>query len=82
MLLIFWDESKRQTNLAKHGLDFADLDEAFFLSSVVVPAMHGRHMAIGRLADGTISVVFATLGTEGVSVISMRPASRKERSVL
>jgi len=27
-------------------------------------------------------VVFAVLGTEGVSVISMRPASRKERSLL
>jgi hypothetical protein len=39
-------------------------------------------MAIGRLADGTISVVFAALGTEGVSVISMRLASRKERNLL
>ena len=39
-------------------------------------------MAIGRLADGTIAVVFATLGPEGVSVISMRPASRKERNLL
>lgn len=39
-------------------------------------------MAIGRLADGTIAVVFATLGTEAVSVISMRPASRKERNLL
>ena len=82
MLMIVWDEPKRQTNLAKHGLDFADLDEGFFLASVVVPAKDGRHMAIGRLADGTIAVVFATLGTEGVSVISMRPASRKERNLL
>lgn len=82
MLTIVWDEPKRQTNLAKHGLDFADLDEGFFLSSVVVPAVGGRHMAIGRLADGTIAVVFATLGIEGISVISMRPASRRERSLL
>ena len=82
MLMIFWDEPKRQMNLAKHGLDFADLDEGFFLASVVISAKDGRHMAIGRLADGTIAVVFANLGTEGVSVISMRPASRKERSLL
>jgi len=82
MLMIIWDEPKRQTNLAKHGLDFADLDEGFFLASVVLPAKAGRHMAIGRLADGTITVVFATLGIEGVSVISMRPASWKERSLL
>ena len=39
-------------------------------------------MVIDRLADGTIAVVFAALGTEGVSVISMRPASLKERILL
>lgn len=82
MALIFWDEPKRQINLARHGLDFADLDEWFFLEAVTVPAKGNRHMAIGRLNDGTIVVVFAYLGTEGVSVISMRPASRKERTLL
>jgi uncharacterized DUF497 family protein len=39
-------------------------------------------MAIGRLQDGTIAVVFAVLGTEGISLVSMRPASRKERELL
>ena len=82
MLMIVWDEAKRRINLAKHGLDFTDLNEEFFLSSFVLPAKNGRHMAIGQLADGTIAVVFATLGGEGVSVISMRPASRKERGLL
>ena len=62
--------------------DFADLDEWFFLDAVTVPAKENRYMAIGRMNDGTIAVVFAVLGTEGVSVISMRPASRKERSLL
>ncbi|WOF45434.1 BrnT family toxin [Sphingopyxis indica] len=81
-MMILWDESKRQINLAKHGFDFADLSEEFFLSALVIPAKSGRHMAIGRLADGTIAVVFALLGTEGVSVISMRHASKKERGLL
>ncbi len=81
-MAIVWEESKRRSNLAKHGLDFADLNEDFFLSSMVVPAKAGRHMAIGRLASGVIAVVFAVLGSEGVSVISMRPASRKERGLL
>ncbi len=81
-MIIVWDEPKRRSNLAKHGLDFADLDEDFFLDSMVVPARDGRHRAIGRLANGVIAVVFAVLGAEGVSVISMRPASRKERSLL
>lgn len=82
MAMIVWDEPKRQINLARHGLDFADLDEWFFLDAVTVSAKENRHMAIGRLNDGSIAVVFALLGTEGVSVISMRPASRKERRLL
>ena len=82
MVMIVWDEPKRQGNLARHGLDFADLDEWFFLDAVTVPAKKNRYMAIGHLNDGTIAVVFAVLGTEGVSVISMRPASRKERNLL
>ena len=82
MVMIVWDEPKRQGNLARHGLDFADLDEWFFLDAVTVPAKENRYMAIGHLNDGNIAVVFAVLGTEGVSVISMRPASRKERNLL
>lgn len=81
-MLIFWDEPKRLANLAKHGFDFADLDEAFFLSAVVVPVKHGRHMAFGRMKDGTMAVVFSHLGTEGLSVISMRRADRSERGLL
>lgn len=81
-MMIVWDEPKRLANLDKHGLDFADLDEAFFVSSVVVPAKDGRHKAVGRLASGVIVVIFALLGTEGITVISMRPAHRKERSLL
>lgn len=81
-MMIIWDEPKRLANLAKHGLDFADLDLGFFLSAVVIPAKAGRQMAVGRLADDTIAVVFALLGAEGVSVISMRHASRKERTLL
>jgi len=38
MAMIVWDEPKRQSNLARHGLDFADLDEWIFLGAVTVPA--------------------------------------------
>lgn len=81
-MIITWDEPKRLANLAKHGFDFAALDEAFFLASVIVPVKNGRYMAIGRLADGTIAVVFAYLGTEGLSVISMRKADKQERKLV
>ncbi len=79
---IVWDEPKRLANMARHGLDFADLDEAFFAGSVIVPAKFGRLIAVGRHHDGTILVVFVALGTEGVSVVSMRPAGRKERRLI
>ena len=80
---IVWDEPKRLANIAKHdGLDFADLDEAFFETSMVLPGKDNRLIAIGRLASGVVVVVFVALGTEGISVISMRPASRKERKLL
>jgi uncharacterized DUF497 family protein len=39
---IVWDEPKRLANLASHEMDFADLDEAFFEGSVIVPAKLGR----------------------------------------
>ena len=79
---IVWDEIKRQANIDKHGSDFAMLDEAFFVDAVIRPVRLGRYSAIGRMEDGTITVIFLRLGTEGFSVISMRPASRKERKEL
>jgi len=79
---IVWDEPKRLANLARHRLDFADLDETFFERSVFVPARLGRQIAVGRHRSGIILVVFVALGTEGLSVVSMRPASRKERRLI
>ena len=76
---IVWDEAKRLTNLAKHGLDFADLATDFFSEAVLGPADKGRFVAIGEWTEITITVVFRPLGAEAISVISMRPASRKER---
>ena len=78
---IVWDEPKRLANLDKHGIDFADIGEDFFLSAIVRPAKSSRFAALGQL-DGVIVVIFALLGTAGVSIISARPASIKERRLL
>ena len=82
MRTITWDEPKRLANLAKHGMDFNDLTEDFFLGALVIPARNGRFQAFGSIEDGTISVIFAVLGTEGLSLISMRSASAAERKLL
>ncbi|MFN3671124.1 MAG: BrnT family toxin [Bosea sp. (in: a-proteobacteria)] len=78
---IVWDEWKRQANLLKHGLDFAVLDAEFFEMARIGPAKRGRLRAVGRVG-GIICVIFVRLGCEGLSVISMRPASRTERKML
>ncbi|MGB0798092.1 MAG: BrnT family toxin [Planktomarina sp.] len=79
--IITWDEPKRAANIAKHGLDFADLTLEYFLSATVVDVHSGRRAAIGTLADGTLTTIFFELGTQGLSVISLRPASAKERQM-
>jgi uncharacterized protein len=78
---VVWDEPKRLANLDKHGLDFADLNEAFFDNALVVPSRRKskRWVAIGVNIRGVVVVVFARLGREGVSIISMRAASKDER---
>ena len=79
LMKVAWDQSKRLANIAKHRLDFASLTEEFFADALVISAKSGRYLAIGKDVNGVISVVFATLGLEGISVISMRPASKEER---
>jgi uncharacterized DUF497 family protein len=82
-MLITFDEAKRRTNLVKHGLDFADLTLAFFEAALIFDASQDRYMAVGEFEDRIIiAVVFKPLGSEALTVISMRPASRKERSLL
>lgn len=79
---IVWDDPKRETNLSTHGMDFADLTMEFFANSKVFPAKKDRYMAIGEFAGSAITVVFSPLGSEAIAVISMRPASQKERLII
>ena len=57
MLVITWDEPKRLKTIRERGLDFSDLDETFFLNSLVLPAKQGRLMAIGPFLDGVIAIL-------------------------
>ena len=76
---ITWDEPKRETNLTKHGLDFADLSLEFFRDAKIGPAKADRFVAVGELnGQIVVAVIFKPLGSEAISIISMRPASSKE----
>lgn len=87
-MLFVWDEAKRRQNLVKHGLDFAAFAGGFDFGSVVqtaaTPSSSGRPrlkwigVFEGRLVAAAI---VAPLGSEAMSLISLRPASRAERNL-
>lgn len=79
---LVWDESKRISNILKHGLDFAELQIDFFVDATVLEGRTGRLIAVGWHNERPTTVVFVYLGLEAISVISMRVASERERRLL
>lgn len=83
---IVWDEPKRRANMATHGLDLADVETFDWDTATVVPGHTSsdgrlRFRAIGWLGRNLVALVFSPLGTEAISVISLRRASRAERKL-
>ncbi|KQR77792.1 BrnT family toxin [Rhizobium sp. Leaf341] len=80
---ITYDEPKREKTLMERGLDFADLTVEFFETAAIFPAKKARFMALNWFqGTAVVVVIFKPLGTEAISVVSMRRASRKERGLL
>jgi len=83
---LIWDEAKRQSNLLKHGLDFADapevLDSRYRLDISIVRGgelrMQSISYALGFLA---VLTVVHTERDDATRVISFRHASNEEREV-
>ncbi len=80
-MLFEWDESKRQSNLAKHGVDFQDALRIFG-GPVFEKANRGhgedRVLAIGVIEEVEIVVVYVIRGDRR-RIISARRAHRDER---
>jgi uncharacterized DUF497 family protein len=82
--MIVWDERKRQTNLAKHGLDFADAGlvydnpEKVTFSSPRNGEDRKLDVAVAEAAGRFLSLLYVQRG-EDVRIISFRVASRIER---
>ena len=77
-----WDEDKRLSNLAKHGLDFAnvaflDWEGATVLEDTRIAYAEPRYWAFARWNDRLHMVAFALRGRK-IRIISFRRASRKE----
>ena len=82
---ILWDESKRQANLEKHGLDFVDspmvLESPFRLDVGSVRGGEPRMQSFAYVFDVLAVLTVVHVAREGaLRIVSFRPASDVERS--
>lgn len=83
MMQFTWDEQKRQSNLAKHGLDFMDAHKVFAGAIILFEDnrfAYGekRMVAIGLLGI-TVVVVVHVDDDDTIHIISMRRATKNEQ---
>ena len=80
-----WDDAKRQANLDKHGLDFADapmvLESPYRLDVRSVRAGEPRMQSFAYVFDVlAVLTVVHTTRDKAWRIVSFRPASEEERS--
>lgn len=80
-------EPKRSANIAKHGFDPAQFEEAFsfdrYANAPTKPSRTGRahYLLIGTwFGEVVVVVIVSPLGTEAFDIVSVRRANRTERS--
>ena len=78
-----WDESKRASNLRKHGLDFSDIPTVFSGSIVTVEDDRfdygeERFVTFGLLQGHVVAVVH-TESENYIRIISVRKATKYEQ---
>jgi len=79
-----WDPGKAAANLAKHGIDFADIPELFagpHLVDYEEESGYGedRQIAFGFIRQIVVMVVFTERSPNLVRIISARKATSNER---
>jgi uncharacterized protein len=81
-VIFTWDEPKRQANLAKHGLNFADAEKVFAGPMVLFEdnrADYGEQRMIGvGLLDYLVVLIVHVENDETIRIISMRKADSNE----
>ncbi len=77
-----WDETKRQTNLGKHGIDFEQV-EAFEWGTAHVEAQvrfgEQRYLAYGYIGDRLHALAYVTRGSN-IRVVSLRKTNPREEN--
>ena len=77
-----WDETKRQTNIRKHGIDFVDTPLVFDGVTVTIEDTRydygePRFLTLGLLKSHVIVVAHTERG-ESIRIISARKATKHE----
>ena len=80
-----WDESKREENIRRHGLDFFGVEGMFAEATLTVlddrfDYGERRFLTLGVL-DGRVLAVAHTETDEVIRVISLRKASKREEAI-
>ncbi len=77
-----WDETKRQANLKKHGLDFSDAEKVFAGPLLLIDdqrADYGEQRMIGiGLLDCLVVLIVHVESDEAIRIIYMRRADSDE----
>jgi len=77
-----WDEAKRRSNLTRHGIDFATLEEVFDGAPITISDERydygeERYITFGLLKGCVVAIVH-TESDEVIRIISARKAERHE----
>ncbi|MCZ7641571.1 MAG: BrnT family toxin [Pseudorhodoplanes sp.] len=78
-----WDENKRLTNIAKHGVDFIDAAMIFsdlrhFTYRSAQPSSEPRFVTVGMVRSRLLAVVTTPRGDK-LRIISVRAARQREK---
>jgi uncharacterized DUF497 family protein len=78
-----WDEAKRLTNIAKHGIDFLRARNVFdgrpWVENESWHAGETRRLRIAMLDERLVAVVWTQRGVDGIRIISARIARDAEK---
>jgi uncharacterized DUF497 family protein len=81
-----WDSHKAESNLRKHGIDFADAVTALYdeMAPTIPHDAVGekRFITLGMDAHGRVLVVIYTWREERIRIISARKATRESVAVM
>jgi uncharacterized DUF497 family protein len=79
---IDWDETKRITNLSKHGLDFADVTKLEWATALIEADTRFDYgevrLRATALVGHQVHMVVFTIERRAVRIISYRRASKRE----